>query len=274
MVYFGFDDAVNSLINEYYDEIFTNNRNNPNGCPITMSLYVSDLYTDYKLVKKYYDAGHEIGVHGVNDKRIDTAAHLSEEAKQQRDNLIKHAEVKTDDIVGWRSPFLTSAGEEQPRILNNLGFKYDITVTYDGSPPNDIIWPSTLDYPWPYTCFLNCPRKTVKGFWLVPVIPLQGKNNNYKCTYVDGCLHQPNNETEAFDYLWNNFNAYYTSSRAPFGLSMHAAWFAYSPYKVSAVNKFLEKILALKDVYVVSVKQVLEWMEKPTPLSKLKDFKP
>ncbi|XP_036367018.1 chitin deacetylase 1-like [Octopus sinensis] len=116
MVYFGFDDAVNSLINEYYDEIFTNNRNNPNGCPITMSLYVSDLYTDYKLVKKYYDAGHEIGVHGVNDKRIDTAAHLSEEAKQQRDNLIKHAEVKTDDIVGWRSPFLTSAGEEQPRI--------------------------------------------------------------------------------------------------------------------------------------------------------------
>uniref|UniRef100_A0A0L8H513 NodB homology domain-containing protein n=2 Tax=Octopus bimaculoides TaxID=37653 RepID=A0A0L8H513_OCTBM len=276
MVYFGFDDAVNSLVSKYYDEIFTSNHSNPNGCPITMSLYVSDHYTNYRLVKKYYDAGHEIGVHSVTHTRIDTTELISKEAKQQRDNLIKYAEVKKDDIVGWRSPFLLSAGDDQPRILNNLGFKYDITLTYRGQDHNkyDIIWPSTLDFPWPYRCFLNCPRSAVKGFWQVPVIPLFDKNNKYKCTYVDGCIQPPYNETEAFDYLWNNFNNYYKSSRAPFGLNMHAAWFVYSDYRVSAVNKFLEKILALKDVYVVSVKQVLEWMKNPTPLSKLKDFKP
>lgn len=255
MVYFGFDGAVNALVSKYYDEIFTDNHSNPNGCPITMSLYVSHFYTDYNLVGKYYNAGHEIGVHGVNIQKMNTTEILSRQAKTQRNNLIEYAGVKEDDIVGWRSPFLFSAGDDQSQILNNLGFEYDITLTSRISLTNkyDIIWPFTLDFPWPYSCF-NCQRKAVKGFWQVPVIPLEDKHNKYYCTYVDGCVLQLYNEKETFDYLWNNFNNYYKSYRAPFGLNMHAKWFAFSPYKVSAMNKFLKKILALNDVYVVSVK--------------------
>lgn len=60
-----FDDAVNDINKEHYAELFTSNRTNPNGCPISATFYVSHEWTDYGQVQDLYAAGHEIASHTV-----------------------------------------------------------------------------------------------------------------------------------------------------------------------------------------------------------------
>ena len=277
MVYFAFDDAVTPVVAKHYNRIFTPIRQNPNGCPIKMSLYISHNYTDYGLVRDYYRKGHEIAVHSVNHMRVDNEDLLFKEAKLQKDALVKLAGVQEKNIWGWRSPFLLPAGDDQPRILKQLGFKYDISLTYTRASlqDNNMIWPFTLDYGWPHRCQIpECPKKSHPGFWEVPVISMMDKDNKYPCAYVDGCHSPIQTEQDAYDYLWNNFNSYYQGSRAPLGFHMHAAWFQYPTYdRIKVVNTFLDKILQLKDVYVITVKQLLEWMEDPTPAAKISNLK-
>lgn len=59
-----FDDAVNDLNWEIYEEIFEG-RYNPNGCPIRGTFYVSHEWTDYGQVQTLYSRGHEIASHGI-----------------------------------------------------------------------------------------------------------------------------------------------------------------------------------------------------------------
>lgn len=61
-----FDDAVNDLNKEYYEEIFESGRKNPNGCPITATFYVSHEWTDYGQVQSLYANGHEMASHTVS----------------------------------------------------------------------------------------------------------------------------------------------------------------------------------------------------------------
>lgn len=61
-----FDDAVNDLNKDYYEEIFERGRKNPNGCPITGTFYVSHEWTDYGQVQSLYADGHEMASHTVS----------------------------------------------------------------------------------------------------------------------------------------------------------------------------------------------------------------
>ena len=268
IVYFGFDDAVNVVMSSLYDRIFTEDRKNPNGCTIKMTLFVSHQYTDYKRVKGFYDRGHEIAVHSVTHTAIDTEAKLRKEAGQQKLN-IQRAGVPASEILGWRSPFLKPAGDSQPVVLKELGFEYDISFTYsrthmDVPKP----WPFTMDHGWPYRCGVRpCPtRATVSKFWAVPVVSMMDHQNRYPCSFVDGCAIRAQNEDEAFKFLMDNFMSYYNTTRTPFGLNMHAAWF-YTRYNLKAMLRFLDELGKMDDVYVVTVKQMIEWMKNPTPVS-------
>lgn len=60
-----FDDAVNDLNWELYEELFNNGRKNPNGCPPLGTFYVSHEWTDYGQVQSLYSRGHEMASHGV-----------------------------------------------------------------------------------------------------------------------------------------------------------------------------------------------------------------
>lgn len=278
MVYFGFDDAVNVVMAALYDRLFTTERLNPNGCPMKMTLFVSHQYTDYQKVKKFHDAGMEIAVHSVTHTSIDNDDILRKEAKLQKENIVKLAGVPEEDIVGWRSPFLKTAGDGQPSILKELGYEYDISLTYtrhsmEVAKP----WPFTMDNGWQYKCGIEpCPsghNARVSDFWAVPVVSLMDHKNQYPCSFVDGCAVRAFNEQEAFDYLWKNFVSYYNTTRTPFGLNMHAAWF-YTRYNLKAMIRFLDELQKLDDVYVVTVKQMLDWMRNPTPVSEIKTFRP
>lgn len=58
----------------------------------------------------------------------------------------------------------------------------------------------------------------------------------------------------------------YNDNRAPFGLNMHAAWFFFDDY-IKATHTFVERLLQLDDVYIISGKKVLDWMRNPVKVA-------
>ena len=63
MVLLTFDDSVHAKNMEYYNNLFTQKRRNPNGCPIIGTFFVSNEPTDYDKVRELWKKGHEIADH-------------------------------------------------------------------------------------------------------------------------------------------------------------------------------------------------------------------
>lgn len=179
-------------------------------------------------------------------------------------------QIPSGDIIGWRSPNLKTAGDDQPRVLKELNYTYDISLTYDRD--TNYPFPFTLDFGYPYPCKIPpCPSTKHPGFWEVMVHTLTDPNTGGPCAYVDSC--RPEGEDAALEYMWSNFLTTYENQRAPFGLNMHAAWYAF-PGTLQATRRFIEKLLITPDVYIVNVRQMMEWMRNPVDLSQIKSFRP
>lgn len=61
--------------------------------------------------------------------------------------------------------------------------------------------------------------------------------------------------------------------RAPFGLFYHAAWFTQPHHKEGFIN-FIDTILTMKDVWLLTNWQAIQWVRDPTPISRLNNFQP
>ena len=274
IVFFTFDDAVTDQVAGFYKKLFDTSRKNPNGCPISMTLFISHDNTKYRLVQEFYEKGMEIASHSVTHSTMN-GSNFFEEAKSQKQNLAKLANIPITEIRGWRSPFLKPTGDLQPDTLKKLGYSYDATLTFSKrsfreKPPG----PFTLDFGFPYECQVKpCPRNKHPGFWEVPVVSLMDYQHKYDCVYVDGCMNAPPDEDAAFQFLWDNFHSYYTQTRMPFGINMHPSWFYY-PDRFKAMDRFIQKLVSMRDVYVVSANRMLEWLKQPTPLQDLRTFTP
>lgn len=245
-----------------------------------MTLFVSHNNTDYKLVKKLYDKGMDIAVHGINHIKANSIEQFTTEALGQRENLATKANIPKSEIVGYRSPYLIVYGNEHFEILKNAGLKYDSTLTITKrSLKEDSPFPFTLDNGWPYPCNIpNCPTRAIPGFWELPVVSVIDRMGQYPCVYVDGCINEPLTEEESYNFLLENFRSYYNRNKAPFGLNMHSTWllreYETNPYRMRAMNRFLDYILSLNDVYVINMKQTMQWMKQQPPLGKLSSFLP
>lgn len=282
MILITFDDAVNWENWEYYGTLFPpdGSRKNANGCPMSMTLFVSHNFTDYCMISKLHARGIEIADHSVTHRvphqwwREASEAEIGEEILVQRNNIAELAEIPVEEIRGWRSPFLQPSGDAMFKTLHDNNFTYDATMSYP-FPRNvysPVIWPFTLDYAYSLGCNIKpCPAKTYPGFWLIPVVTLMDYKEHLPCAYVDFCQNKPRNKDESFEMLWKNFLRNYRTNRAPLYLNLHSLWLDVR-YNFDAMNDFLERVSAMDDVYVVSMHQALEWMRVPTPLTEIKDF--
>ncbi|XP_033744289.1 uncharacterized protein LOC117330176 [Pecten maximus] len=274
MVYFGFDDAVHGEVSRHYDYLFLNNLTNPNGCPVSITLFVSHTYTDYEILKKYYDIGFEIAVHSVSHQNVDTGSKVRQEANDQRNNIINNMGIPEEEVVGWRSPFLVTAGDPQIYALEDLGFEYDISLIYRRSGMNgDDAWPFTLDYGWPLPCDKDCPTESHKGFWQIPINAMIDFKHKFPCAFIDHCYNTPWNENDTYSYIMDNFYSRYNGNRSPYGFHIHAVWFNYD-FNRRAMERAIADMMKHDDVYIVNIKQMLEWMKYPTKLSDIKLFEP
>ncbi|OWF45134.1 uncharacterized protein LOC110457426 [Mizuhopecten yessoensis] len=276
MVYFGFDDGVREHIVPYVDQLFGEPRKNPNGCPLSVTFFVSGDNTDYNVLRNFYHRGYELASHSVTHGHINSAKRLKEEAETQRDNIITEVRSVTKDaVVGWRSPYLQTAGDAQVEVLQELGYTYDISLTHTkASIENLDPWPLTLDYGWPFKCVIPpCINNRHPGFWEIPVNAMRDYRNEGDCVYFDTCKKETETFNETYDYIMNNFLSHYNGNKAPFGFHMHVGWFK-RPDNLAAMDKAIGDMLSRKGVYIVNVKQVIEWMKDPKNVTQLDDFHP
>lgn len=179
------------------------------------------------------------------------------------------------DILGYRSPYLATAGDDQADVLQNLGYAYDISYTFTRRPSYaKNVWPLTADFAWPLPCNVApCLRRPHRGFWEVPVNSMWDYTNTDICAYADDCQRPPPTHDHVRRYLTNNFKNSYEGNKAPFGLHFHGRWF-HESRNYMGFKGFLDYLQTLPDVYIVSVKKMLDWMQYPTPKSQIQTFGP
>lgn len=266
-----FDDAVNDLNWEIYEELF-NGRSNPNGCPILATFYVSHEWTDYGQVQTLYSRGHEMASHSITHSFGEkfSKSQWFKEINGQREILNMYGGVKMNDVRGMRAPFLQVGGNKMFEMLYDANFTYDSSMPiFENSPP---LWPYTLDYQLSHECMITpCPTKSFPGVWEVGMtmwVDLRGG----RCSMGDACSN-PADEDGVYEMLMKNFNRHYKSNRAPFGLFYHSAWFNTAHHRRGFL-RFLTTVNSMPDVFFVTNWQMLQWMRKPTPMSEITTFEP
>lgn len=267
-----FDDAINDLNWEIYEEIFNSGRKNPNGCPILGTFYVSHEWTDYSQVQTLYSRGHEMASHGVSHSFGEkfTKNQWHREVHGQRQILNLYGGVKMEDVRGMRAPFLQVGGNKQFEMLYEANFTYDSSMpVFENNPP---YFPYTLDYALNHECMIApCPTKSYPGLWEIGMIMWEDLRGG-RCSMADACQN-PSDSESIFKFLIKNFNRHYKSNRAPFGLFYHSAWFNTDHHRKGFI-KFLDHILTKSDVYFVTNWQMIQWMKEPTSLDEIGNFKP
>lgn len=188
----------------------------------------------------------------------------------QREVLSAYGGVKLEDVRGMRAPFLSIGGNKMFKMLHDFNFTYDSSMpVYENKPPS---WPYTLDYKIFHDCMIPpCPTKSYPGVWEVPMVMWQDLNGG-RCSMGDACSN-PADKDGVYKMIMKNFERHYTTNRAPFGLYYHAAWFTQPHHKEGFIN-FLDAINAMKDVYIVTNWQALQWVRDPTPISRMNSFQP
>merc|ERR1712236_80162 len=115
IVYLTFDDAFTAQAeSQFYRSLFNGTFTNPNGCAIRATHFITQSYTDYELVNRYWHKGHE--------------------------------------MVGVRkmiAPFLQGGGDAMFQMLKENNFEYDCTWPtrkFGYLDAEAALYPYTLDY--------------------------------------------------------------------------------------------------------------------------------
>lgn len=285
MVMISFDDAVNNNNIEIYERIFKEGRNNPNGCSAKATFFLSHKYTNYSAVQELHRRGHEIAAHSITHKDNEkywTDANQETWAKEMAGvRLIteRFANITDNSIVGVRAPYLRVGGNNQFFMMEEQAFLYDSTITAPLSNPP--LWPYTLFFRMPHRCHGNgqsCPSRS-HPVWEMVMNELDRRDDptvddtQSGCAMVDSCANIMTGD-QFYNFLNHNLDRHYSTNRAPLGLFFHASWLQLNPEFLDALIQWMDEVLAKKDVYFVTMTQVLQWMQSPTKLADIPKFAP
>ncbi|KAJ3661244.1 hypothetical protein Zmor_005649 [Zophobas morio] len=269
-VHLTFDDAVQELNYQVYDALFAN-RTNPDGCPITVTFFLSHDYTDYSRVHDLYVNYHEIALHSITHEpstdywRNITMDQLNQEFGDEKTIVTTFGNIPAEAIKGMRIPFLQLSGDNTFQLGKDIGLEWDCswpTQTFR----NPGLWPYTLDYKSSQDCIVGpCPEDAIPGFWVAPMVDWTDQQN-IVCSMVDACVNIPDDADGLLQWFIDNFNVQYNGNRAPFGFYVHQAYFSANPIHLEAYTKFVDYLQTLNDVYLVSPSQTIEWVKNPTSL--------
>ncbi|XP_065568412.1 chitin deacetylase 7-like [Artemia franciscana] len=276
IVFLTFDEAVTPFNYGNYTFIL-GERINPNGCPITMSFNVIHDFNDYIYLNDLYKRGNEIGDHSIS-RKTDLNYWSEADVETWRAEmeglkiiLSSWANIPQEKVKGSRAPFLQPGGDNMIEALIQAGIQYDMSFPTRNyiDPP---MWPYTLDYRTTQDCAVPpCPVESHPGFWILPMVNLQALEDDEFCAMADSCPIMQTAE-EQKNFLMTNFRRHYDTTRAPFGIHAHGAWFQDNPQVLQGYVDFLDEVLTYGDVYVINPGQVIEWMKNPTALADLGNF--
>ncbi|KAL4716782.1 hypothetical protein ACJJTC_001938 [Scirpophaga incertulas] len=267
-----FDDAINVINIETYNELL-NNRKNSNGCTAGATFYVSHEYTNYQLVNELYNKGLEIALHSISHRtpqtywKEATYETVKREFGDQIGQMAHFANIPKDSIKGVRMPFLQMTGNSTFQVISETSLEYDCswpTVTYK----NPGLWPYTLDFSSTQDCVVPpCPSAAISNSWVLPMIAWEDLNGT-ACAMVDSCFAVPDHsDADAwFEFISANFERHYKGNRAPFGFFIHEWYLSTYPQVKLGLAKFLDSINKIPDVFMVNSKDVIEWVKNPVPV--------
>merc|ERR1719462_1008850 len=163
----------------------------------------------------------------------------------------KFANIPLNDIIGTRAPFLQGGGDEMIQMMQ------------DGR------WPFTYDWYQDMDCQIEpCPQCSFPGVWSQPILDFEdgrndGTGHGYPCGMTDTCQMSGDTADDVFKMLKKNFDrAYNGNTRAPIGLYIHSAWFVRTnSWHFEGYKKFLEHITAMDDVWIVPIRDGIEYMK-------------
>ncbi|XP_049512757.1 chitin deacetylase 8 isoform X4 [Dermacentor silvarum] len=279
-----FDDAVNEENMDFYRQLLGpgRRRNRANGCNLAATFFVSAGYTDYSLVHELHSVGNEIAIHSITHldnlsywRTLDVAG-WEAEFVVDRELLRDYALIPEWDMVGARAPYLEAGNGESYDMMQRNGFVYDssFSIDYMNEPDKLPFFPYTLDYGLGFECTEpSCPSGSHRGLWLVPLNCLYGttlhgdgsRTLGSSCPMPATCTPQPTTEEDTLDFLRSNFERYYHTNRAPFPVFTHDFWLQ-SPGRRQGYLSFVDWLLTMDDVFVVTVAEVVRFMRDPKPL--------
>ena len=191
----------------------------------------------------------------------------------QRSLLTSLSGVKKEYICGYRSPFIQPGGNTQFQVLMDRNFTYDSSLLVWNPSNEDRVWPYTLDVPYQTTCHLSpCPSDKFPGLWELPIQPIPDQTGT-PCVFLDRCMETMSRD-EIYGYLFASFNSSYHRNKAPLIINMHTNWYNENPNGTIAFDDFIQDLVNMNDVYVITANQVVEWMKEPTKLADLENFDP
>ncbi|RZF33215.1 hypothetical protein LSTR_LSTR009760 [Laodelphax striatellus] len=286
MITITFDDAINNNNIQLYKEIFNGKRKNPNGCDIKATFFVSHKYTNYSAVQETHRKGHEIAVHSIthnDEEQFWSNATVDDWAKEMAGMRViaeKYANLTDNSVVGVRAPYLRVGGNNQFTMMEEQAFLYDSTITAPLSNPP--LWPYTMYFRMPHRCHGNlqhCPTRS-HAVWEMVMNELDRREDpNFDeylpgCAMVDSCSNILTGD-QFYNFLNHNFDRHYDQNRAPLGLYFHAAWLKNNPEFLDAFLYWIDEVLEkYKDVYFVTMTQVIQWIQNPRTVSEVKNFEP
>jgi hypothetical protein len=193
-------------------------------------------YSSCARVQWAHSQGHEIATHTVSHLEMPTGftggvGGVSGEILGARDWLVNNCSLPAADVAGFRSPYLINNPAIRA-VLSQNGFLYDSAINEHWPMPTSPsagarLWPYTMDAGIPQDCSwtsnICTPEERYPGLWEVPVWVLQGANYPdpaYAMDYCDGT----SGACSTLDLLTSNFQATYTTSKAPFPVFIHSPW--------------------------------------------------
>ncbi|XP_074598790.1 chitin deacetylase 8-like [Brevipalpus obovatus] len=274
LVMLTFDDGVNRLNYATYQQVL-GRVHTETRCPAKATFFVSHEFTDYSLVHELWRRGNEIGVHSIShDRDINRwssapVGYWRAEMGGMKRLLSHFAKIPLNDIKGIRVPFLQSSGDNTWLAMRDENFLYDSSVPVRNymNPP---LYPYSLDYGMVDDCQIEpCPVNRHPGLWEVSMVPYTLSNQDHQgrpwetiCAMVDACVPNPNTTELTYKFLIDNFRRHYYSNRAPFPIFMHEFWLL-DEYRKAGFYQFLDYILSLNDVFMVTITDILDFMRNP-----------
>jgi len=288
MITLTFNGAVNVDNIDIYQDIFKEERLNPNGCQAKGTFFVSHKYTNYSAVQELHRKGHEIGVFSITNN--ERARYWTEgsydswlgEMAGARLILERFANISgtgPNPIIGVRAPLLRVGGNTQFEMMFDQGFFYDSSIA---APLSRVpVWPYSLDYRMPHKCHgnaQNCPSRSWAGMWEMPINELDRRDDPSFDERLSGC-HLVSSCSNIYDkdqfgrMIRHNFERHYMSNRAPLSLSFDAAWLKTNKgFTQVLVDWMTETLEEHNDVYFLTEYQVIQWIQEPTDTNTLRDF--
>jgi len=282
MIMLTFDDAINNNNWEIFDQMFDGRLKNPNGCDVKATFFVSHQYNNYSMVQELHRRGHEMAAHSVthdNEESYWDSGNETVWAGEMggaRDMLTRWGNVPAADIYGSRAPLLRLGGNRQFSALESEGFVYDSSMVAPLSNPP--YWPYPLAFSAPHRCHGNFQKCPTRSHSVVEMVmnefdpreePADEDEEISGCVMLDSCSGYIRTPDNLYNVLTHNFIRHYEQNRAPMGMYLHAAWLKKQPEMLDALLFWLDEVLSTYDnVYLVTMSQVLAWMQSPVPSSR------